>query len=113
MKSWKSLKLLAVASACALVCLGSMLGVGNVVAFQSPKSPDSEGWNKVEDAIRKGLPKTAIEQLGPIIDAAIENKRYAEAVKGIAKRVVLETQIEGRLPEEGVRRMEAEIEKSS
>lgn len=113
MNSWKSLKLLAASSALALACLGSMLGVGNVVAFQSQKRPESEGWSKVEDAIRKGLPKTAIEQLGPIIDSAIENKRYAEAVKGIAKRIVLETQVEGRLPEEGVRRMDAEIEKSS
>lgn len=121
MKVWKSLRTLSVASFCALVCAAtvfclSTVWITSVLAYQSPQSPkppESEGWIKVEDAMKKGLPKTAIEQLGPIIDASLENKRYAEAVKGIAKRIVLETQVEGRLPEEGIRRMDAQIENGS
>ena len=38
-------------------------------------------WKKVDDAVQKGLPKSAIEALSPIVDAAIADKAYSEAIK--------------------------------
>ena len=69
-------------------------------------------WKKVDEAMNKGLPKTAIEALGPIIDSALQDKAYAEAVKAIAKRIALEGNIQGNKPEEKITRMKAEIAKA-
>lgn len=66
------------------VCL---LGFGLFVVA----GPRDELWKAVEDAEKKGLPKTAIEKLEPIIAAALKEKNYDEAVKGIAKKIALET----------------------
>ncbi|MCO6459700.1 MAG: alpha-2-macroglobulin [Pirellulaceae bacterium] len=60
--------------------------------------------------MKKGLPKTAIEKLEPIIAAALREKAYAEAVKAIGQKIALEGNIQGNKPEEKIRRMEAEIE---
>src|ERR1041385_5339720 len=69
-------------------------------------------WKQVDDAIKKGLPKTAIEALEPIIAGALKDKAYAEAVKAIARKIVLEGNIQGNKPEEKITRMEAEIAKA-
>lgn len=69
-------------------------------------------WKKVDDAVDQRLPKTALEQLQPIIAGALADHRYAEATKAIARRVALETEIEGGKPEEAIRRLEAEIAKA-
>lgn len=66
-------------------------------------------WKKVDEAMDKGLPKTAIELLEPIIAAATKDKAYAEAIKAIAKRIALEGSIEGNKPEEKIVRMKAAI----
>src|ERR1041385_3356676 len=66
-------------------------------------------WQKVEDAVAKGLPKTAITELDPIIRAALAEKAYAEATRAIARKIVLEGNIQGNKPEEKITRMEAEI----
>ncbi len=71
-----------------------------------------EQWRKVDEAIGKGLPKTAIEQLEPIIAGAMKDKAYAEAVKAIAKKIALEGNIQGNKPEEKITRMKAEIAKA-
>jgi hypothetical protein len=71
-----------------------------------------EQWKKVDEAIGKGLPKTAIENLEPIIAGAMQDKAYAEAIKAIAKRIALEGNIEGNKPEEKIVRMKAEIAKA-
>ena len=63
-------------------------------------------WKQVEDAIKKGLPKTAIEALDPIITAAMKEKAYGEAAKAIAKKITLESVIQGYKPEEKIIRME-------
>lgn len=78
---------------------------------QQPKQRETM-WKKVDDAVQKGLPKSAIEAIGPIIDAALAEKAYPEAIKAIAKRVLLEGQIEGQKPEEHIVRMKAEIAKA-
>ena len=69
-------------------------------------------WQKVNEARDKGLPKTAIEELKPIIVDALQNKQYAEAVKAIGLKIALEGEVEGNLPAEKVTRMEAEIAKA-
>lgn len=69
-------------------------------------------WKKVEEAIQKGLPKSAITNLEPIIAGAMRDKAYAEAVKAIGEKIALEGNIQGNKPEEKITRMEAEIAKA-
>src|SRR6185503_4106147 len=69
-------------------------------------------WKKVDEAIQKGLPKTAIELLDPIIQGAVKDKAWGEATKAISRKIVLEGNIQGNKPEEKIVRMEAEIAKS-
>ena len=78
------------------------------VAWVGPR--DSQ-WKEVDEAMKKGLPKTAIEKLNPIIEAAIKDKAYAEAIKAIGKKIALETTIQGNKPEEKVTRLQAELAK--
>lgn len=74
--------------------------------------PRDAQWKKVDDAVNKGLPKTAIENLNPIIEQAIRDKAYPEAIKAIGKKIALEGTIQGNKPEEKIYRMQAEIEKA-
>ncbi len=85
--------------------------VAVLAAFTFLIAADTPGqsWKEVDDAVQKGLPKTAIEKLQPIITAATMEKRYAEAIKAIAMKVALEGTIEGNKPEEKITRMQAEI----
>ena len=69
-------------------------------------------WQEVDDAVRKGLPKTAIEKLDPIIQGALKDKAWGEATKAIARKIVLEGNIQGNKPEEKIVRMEAEISRA-
>ncbi len=69
-------------------------------------------WSEVEEAVKKGLPKTAIEKLNPIIEQALRDKAYAEAVKAIGRKISLEGNIQGNKPEEKVTRLRAEIDKA-
>src|SRR3989475_9899609 len=66
-------------------------------------------WKEVEEAVKKGLPKTAIEKLEPIIQGALKDKAWGEATKAIARRIVLEGNIQGNKPEEKITRLETEI----
>jgi hypothetical protein len=88
------------------------LGLSGSILSQQPKSLRDSMWKKVDDAVQKGLPKSAIEALGPILQGALAEKAYPEAIKAIAKRVLLEGQIEGAKPEEHIARMKAEIDKA-
>ncbi len=74
--------------------------------------PRDSQWKTVEDAMAKGLPKTAIEKLGPIIEQSLRDKSYAEAIKAISQKISLEGEIEGSKPEEKVTRMLTAIEKA-
>ncbi|OGV70237.1 MAG: hypothetical protein A2283_05105 [Lentisphaerae bacterium RIFOXYA12_FULL_48_11] len=69
-------------------------------------------WKKVDEAIGKGLPKTAIEVLDPIIQQALQDKAYGEAAKAICRKIVLEGNIQGNKPEEKITRLESEIAKA-
>ena len=75
--------------------------------------PREAQWKDVESAMRKGLPKTAIEELQSIIEGAKADKSVAEAIKAIGLRIALEGEIEGNKPEERIVRMQAELEKAT
>jgi hypothetical protein len=72
-------------------------------------APRDDLWRQVNEAVQKGLPKTAITNLEPIIAGALKDKAYAEAAKAIAKKIVLEGNIQGNKPEEKITRLEAEM----
>ncbi|HKX60335.1 MAG TPA: alpha-2-macroglobulin family protein, partial [Verrucomicrobiae bacterium] len=69
-------------------------------------------WKAVDEAIQKGLPRTAITNLDLIIPAALQDKAYGEATKAIARKIVLEGNVQGNKAEEKITRMEAEIAKA-
>jgi len=69
-------------------------------------------WQKVYEARDKGLPKTAIEELQPIVVDALQNKRHAEAIKAICTKIAFEGQIEGNKAEEKITRLQDEIGKA-
>jgi hypothetical protein len=69
-------------------------------------------WKKVDEAVQQGLPKTAIERIQPILDAATAEKNYPVAIKAIARKIALEGNIQGNKPEEKIVRMDAEIAKA-
>ena len=66
-------------------------------------------WKAVDEAIQKGLPRTAITNLEPIIAGALKGRAYGEAAKAVARKIVLEGNIQGNKPEEKITRMDAEI----
>jgi hypothetical protein len=83
----------------------ALLLLGSHVVWAGPRDGR---WKKVEEAKQKGLPKTAIEALEPIITGALDDKAYGEAIKAIGLKIVLEGNIQGNKPEEKIRRMQAE-----
>ncbi len=83
-----------------------------ILASTALAGPRDAAWKQVEDAATKGLPKTAIERLEPIIAGAMADKSYAEAVKAIARKIALEGEIQGGKPEEMIIRLQAELEKA-
>jgi len=97
-----ALKLGAVSGSLIILLLAS-------VGFAGPRDA---AWKQVEEAATKGLPKTAIERLEPIITGALADKSYAEAAKAIARRIALEGEIQGGKPEEMIVRMQAELQKA-
>jgi hypothetical protein len=60
--------------------------LGHLYEFFAVRGTRDAEWKRVDDAVSKGLPQTAITNLEPIIAAALKEKAYAEAVKGIGKR---------------------------
>ena len=85
-----------------------------VLIAASPTGPPDRAaqWKKVDEAVNKGLPKTAIQELEPIIASALKDKAYPEAIQAISKKIALEGNIQGNKPEERITRMKAEIAKA-
>ena len=77
------------------------------ILWAGPEEQPKAEWKKVYDAIGKQLPQTAIQDLEPLIKAALEAKNYPEAVKAIALKISLEGTIQGDKPEERITRLEA------
>ena len=93
-----------------IVFAGSAVAVW--LTFLMAAGPRDADWKAVDDAINQGLPKTAVEKLDPIITQAMNDKKYAEAIKAIGLKISLEGNIQGNKPEEKITRMRAEIEKA-
>jgi len=74
--------------------------------------PRDRQWEKVDEAVKKGLPKTAIAELEPIIAEALADQSYAEAIKAIGRKIALEGNIQGNKPEEKILRLQTELEKT-
>lgn len=102
----RSQRLAALGTALACVAAGVVLVVASHSAAQPPRA---DRWKKVDEAVNKGLPKTAITELDPIIEGALKDKAYPEAIKATAKKIALEGNIEGNKPEEKITRMTAAI----
>ena len=83
-----------------------------LAAAAMAQKPREAQWKQVDEAVNKGLPKTAIENLAPIIEGAIRDKAYPEAIRAIAKKIALEGEIQGNKPEEKIVRLEAELAKA-
>lgn len=66
-------------------------------------------WGQVDEAIQKGLPKTAIGYLDQILPGALQDQAYAEATKAACLKIVYEAQIQGGRPEERITRLQAQI----
>ena len=93
--------------------LVAAIGVAVLMAASPTVAPDRAGqWKKVDEAVNKGLPKTAIQELDPIIASAMKDKAYPEAIRAISKKISLEGNIQGNKPEERITRMKAEIAKA-
>jgi len=93
---------------------GMLCGLLAVVTVASMNTslaagPRAARWQRVEEAVQKGLPQTALAELKPILEGALAERAWAEAVKAIARKIVLESGIEGNRPEERVRRLTAEL----
>jgi hypothetical protein len=82
------------------------------LSSHAAENPRRAEWKAVDDAVNRGLPKTAITNLEPIIAGAMRDKAYAEAVKAIGKKITLEGTIEGNKPEEKITRLETVISTS-
>ena len=93
-----------------LILVGFLLSPACFSVFaQSNPLPDP--WHKVNEALEKNLPKTAIEALEAMIkDATIQNN-YGQVVKAIAHKIALESQLEGNKPEEKIIRMQMQLAK--
>ena len=71
--------------------------------------PRDAQWKQVDEAVQKGLPRSAVQALAPIIQGALADRSWGEAVKAIAQKIVLEANIQGNKPEEKIARLESEI----
>ncbi|MFO1451946.1 MAG: hypothetical protein U1F61_27525, partial [Opitutaceae bacterium] len=72
--------------------------------------PRDDAWKQVNEAIEQRLPKTAIDRLGPILTASLNEKAYPEAIKALGLRIALEGEIQGNRPEEKIVRLQGELE---
>ena len=87
--------------------LGLLLAAVASLSLQA--GPRDGRWGKVDAAIQQGLPRTAITNLEPILQAALRAKAYPEAVKALGLKLALQGGVEGGKPEEKILRLEAEI----
>ena len=85
---------------------------GSAVGDDVPTSPRAAAWQRVEQALREGKPKTAAEALAGVEAAAVQEKAWAEAARAIATRILTETGDRPNDDPERVIRLAAAIEKA-
>jgi hypothetical protein len=67
-------------------------------------------WSQVDNAIERGLPKTAIAVLDQIIPEAMADQAHAEATKAICLKITLQGRIQGHRIEEMIVLLQIEID---
>ncbi len=87
----------------------TVLVVLGIVANVCMAGPRDALWSQVDDAIDKGLPKTAIDVLDQIIPGALADEAYAEATKAIGLKIAQEGRIQGGKAEEMIVRLQDEL----
>ena len=60
-------------------------------ADDAPAGPRAAAWKAVDTALEQGKPKTAIEALRGVEQAAVADKAWAEVARAIATRILAET----------------------
>ena len=60
-------------------------------ADDAPAGPRVAAWKAVDKALEEGKPKTAIESLRGVEQAAVADRAWAEAARAIATRILCET----------------------
>ena len=100
-----------------LIALFALIGITLTLLYaaepaKAPQLSKAGHWKAYDAALKKGLPKTAITHLDPIIKLTLAQKQYDEAIKAIGKKISLEGNIQGNKPQEKIRRLEAEIAKA-
>jgi hypothetical protein len=86
-----------------------LVGFSSLLAMAGTRDAQ---WTKVEAAMGKGLPGTAIAELEPIVKGAMADRAYGEAVKAIGLRIKLEGTVQGNKPEEKLLRLQEELAKA-
>ena len=95
-----------------LVLLSLFIPLIGFVAENAKPKPRPELWKEVDAAIKKGLPKTAVKHLKPILKGSIEDKAYPEAIRALGKKISLEGVIQGNQPQEKIIRLKEAIKES-
>ncbi|MEO6006049.1 MAG: alpha-2-macroglobulin family protein [Opitutus sp.] len=90
--------------------LVALFSLGSTVALRAASRETQ--WKEVDEAVRLGQPKTAIERLDPIIAAALADHATAEAIKALGRKISLEGEIQGNKAEEKITRLQGELEKA-
>ena len=93
-----------------LISIFSVLFLGLALA-QSQTANRETLWKEVLDAEKKGLPKTAAAKLQTIYDSAIQDGKFAEGIKALAKKITHEGTIQGNKPAEKITRLQDELKK--
>lgn len=79
---------------------------------EQPQMTRPELWKQIAAAEGQGLPQTAIKYIDPLVQSALLDKAYGEAAHAIARKIVLEGNIQGNKPEEKIRLIAAEVAKA-
>jgi hypothetical protein len=75
-----------------MLSLGVLLVIGQGAAAEEPDTgPRAAAWSRVQQALDEGKPKTALEALAGVEQAAVADKAWAEVARAIATRVLAET----------------------
>ncbi len=72
-------------------------------------SPRETDWQTVEQAVNRGLPRTALEALEPILRAALAERAWPEATRALCRKITLEAELQGNRPEEKIIRLQAKL----
>lgn len=72
----------------------------------------AELWKQIAAAESQGLPQTALKYCDPLIQQAVAEKAFGEAAHAIARKIVLQGNIQGNKPEEKIRLIAAELTKA-